>query len=482
MAIPATLLVPCLHPGTPLNPLWRFGANTCHAPLWLRDDLVSHIAQARRELGFRYMRCHDWLGSNMVAPLPGGGWDYARVLTALERVLAVGCRPFLNLCSMPTGMGRDDSNLSTYRFRSSPPADWRQWHALVAGLMRALERRFGLAELRTWYFEVWNEPDINYWTGTQAEYFRLYDLAARAVKEADPALRVGGPATARTAWIREFCQHVATPSADFGLAMPRCDFISTHAYPSDLAFLDRDQGEVRLQNSNVMGRLFAAARTTIDGILGPDMPLICGEWNSSAGPMAVNHDVCNNAAFIAKTMIDLEPVCQGSLFWDLSDIYEETGWHYQPFHGGYGLRTVNDLPKAGWHAFRLLDQHDGRRLPCSWPAGAPAGVGALASRDGGTVRILLHHCVEPDAPAAGPIAITLDGVPSGCGPLLVEEVVPGAGSAYETWQALGSPTFPTRDLLERLEAASRTRRSDAPPDRAILLAPGTIAQLTLRLP
>lgn len=475
----STLTLACDRPGTALNAIWSFGANTCHAPLWLRDDLLHHIELSRRELGFRHFRCHDWLGQNMVKPAAGGGWAFARLHQALDRVLALGCKPFFNLCSMPEGMSRDDQHLSTYRFRSSPPADWSRWYGLMRDLMASLAARYGLPELRAWHFEVWNEPDINYWTGTQAEYFKLYDLAARAVKECDPALKVGGPATARTAWIREFCQHVAAPSADFGLAMPRCDFISTHVYPSDLAFLDRDQGEVKLQHSNVMGRLFAAARSAIDGILGKEMPLICGEWNSSAGPMAANHDTCNNGAFIVKTMLDLAPICQGSLFWDLSDIYEETGWHYQPFHGGYGLITINDLPKAGWHAFRLLHEHAGEALAMRWDA-APAGVGALASREPGMLRVLLYHHSEPGStPAAA--TVRLAGLPAGCALARLEEVLPGAGSAYETWIELGRPTFATRELLERLEAASRPRRRSVDPADPLRLAPGTFCQLSIPL-
>ncbi|MEX0654638.1 MAG: hypothetical protein WD534_09095 [Phycisphaeraceae bacterium] len=462
----------------PLNPIWSFGGNTCHAPLWLRDDLNRHLAAVRETLGFRHVRAHGTLGDRMETIRDDGSFNFDKLLAGLDRLLAHGFKPFLELSHMPTALARDEKAICHYRFGSAPPRDWQQWYALMEALMEALMQRYGADELRQWYFEVWNEPDIAFWSGTQAEYFKLYDLAARAVKQADPHLRLGGPATARTNWIDEFLDHVTKPSADFGLDLPRCDFISTHAYPSDLEFLDDAQGEVILQGSDVMRELFAEVRRKVDAVLGENFPVICGEWNSSAGPLAANHDECNNAAFIAKTMVELSDLCQGSLVWNISDIYEECRFHHEPFHGGYGLLTVNDLPKAAFHAFTLLREHDGgQRLAVTLPD-APPGVGALASRQGDVVRVLLYYYQEPDAPQAPPVDLHLDGLPQRTGQLV--QVLPGQGSAYERWLEQGRPAYVNQTILSELDAASRpVVREVRVGQDPLRLEPGTIAQLSL---
>ena len=464
----------------PLNPIWSFGGNTCHAPLWLRDDLNRQLARVRDTLGFRYIRAHGPLGDGMATVRHDGTFDFTKLIAGLDRLLAHGFKPFLELSHMPEALAREDTHICHYRFGSAPPRDWRQWHALIEALMRALVDRYGLEELRLWYFEVWNEPDIAFWSGTQAEYFKLYDLAARAIKQADRQLRVGGPATARTNWIDEFLEHITRPSADFGLDMPRCDFVSTHAYPSDLEFLDEAQGEVILQSSDVMRELFAEARRKVDAALGEGFPVICGEWNSSAGPLAANHDACNNAAFVAKTMIELSDLCQGSLVWNISDIYEECRFHYEPFHGGYGLMTVNDLPKAAFHAFALLREHDGGERVTLTLEDVPPGLGALASRQGDVLRLLVHYHQEPDAPQGQPVDLHLAGLPAGEAELV--QVLPGQGSAYERWLELGRPAYLNRTIFDALERASEpaTRRF-AVGAGPLHIEPGTIAQLTLSL-
>lgn len=196
----------------PLSPIWSFGANTCHAPLWSRPDLQNHLRRTQRELGFRYVRCHGILNDDMDVVRTDSSFHFERVIAAIEALRACGLRPFLELSSMPDALASGNTHLTSYFYRSDPPKDWTRWYDLIRALVEALAAHFGREEVRTWYFEVWNEPDINFWTGTQADYFRLYDLAARAIKEVDAGFRVGGPATSKTAWIEPFLSHVLKPS------------------------------------------------------------------------------------------------------------------------------------------------------------------------------------------------------------------------------------------------------------------------------
>lgn len=440
-----------------LNHIWAFGGNTCHAPLLLRDDLLRHLEMAKRELGFKYVRCHGILSDGIGVVKEDGTHDFTKLNKVIDNLLALGLRPFMELSAMPGLYARNNKSVCHYIFRSSPPKDWNLWHTLIKSLILNLKRRYGLAELGKWYFEVWNEPDIAFWSGTRKEYFKLYDLAAKAIKEISPSLKVGGPATSKTAWIAEFADHILKPSEDYGLTAPRCDFISTHAYPSDLAFLDSAKGDVKLQNSNIMKELFGKARRVIDEKLGKDMPLICGEWNSSAGPYAFNHDECNNAAYIVKTMDELSEICRASLYWNISDIYEEGGFHFQPFHGGYGLISVNDIRKSSFNAFRFLNHLGKWRIPVEVPHN-PVGFGCILTKKDSKHIMLAYYNLEPGIKQQKTLELDVRAFPDSISKAEISSILPCHGSSYEKWIESEKPDFATGKILSELENAALPAR------------------------
>jgi xylan 1,4-beta-xylosidase len=374
-----------------------------------------------------------------------GSFNFEKLKKAFDNLLAIGLKPFMELSAMPGAFASNDKAICYYGFRTAPPKDWEEWGKLISSLIEFLLGEYGIEEISQWYFEVWNEPDISFWSGSREEYFKLYEISARSIKKIAPELRVGGPATSKTAWIDEFLEFVAVNSVP-------CDFISTHAYPSDLAFLDSAVGDVALLNSNIMKKLFSEARMKIDKKLGASIPLICGEWNSSAGPYAFNHDECNNAAYIAKTMDELSAVCAGSLYWNISDIYEEGDFHFRAFHGGYGLINVNDIKKSSFHAFRFLNELKGEKIGIDFSAKVE-GFGALATKDGDKVIVLLYYCKEPDVEQPEEIRVALNGLEA-FSEASLEEILPCSGSAYEKWMELGKPDFINKEVLLQLEAAS----------------------------
>ena len=434
-----------------LNRLWLFGGNTCHAPLWFRSDLQNHLRIIRRDLGFRHIRAHGILNDDMGAVDANGNFHFEKIIAGLRILLDLGFKPYVELSSMPGYFASGTDSITHYIFRSNPPRDWDLWRKFMHELGKALIAEFGETELSDWYFEVWNEPDISFWSGTREEYLRLYDLARSGLKAASPAFRVGGPATARCRWIREFCEHVKSPSADDPSPGIRCDFIATHAYPSDLEFWHGDRGKVECCQSEMMVLLFREVRETVDQLIGEGFEVICGEWNSSAGPFVTNHDDCNNGAFVCKIMHDLQPYCNGSLFWNSSDIYEECSFHYFPYYGGYGLLTINDIPKSAFHAFAMLAKLGENRLEARFEEAVPQGVGCIAAA-GETpenpVRALVWNYREPGA-AEEEFVFRCDRTVT-----RMTKVSPGKGSAYETYLEMGSPEFLNLSIAERLTAAS----------------------------
>lgn len=441
----------------PYKRIGEFGFNTCHAAIVPRLDLQAQIRRAHSELGMRYWRCHGTLSDDMgIVVSDGNGHpvDYAfsGLKRVLDAVLSHHVKPFLELSFMPAAFAaKPSATICYYRGITSPPREWPLWEELIRRTVTFLQETYGVEELKTWYFEVWNEPNIPFWSGTRDEYFQLYASAAHAIKAVDPHLRVGGPATARVEWVTpflEYCRASGTP----------VDFLSTHIYPSDVAFAESSHGEVQLLGTEFLTRAFRRVRGEIDAI-SPGLPFIMGEWNSSAGPLASNHDECNNAAFVSAVLAGLEDYAEGSLFWNLSDIYEECQFHFTPFHGGYGLYTVDEVPKSAARAFEFWHRLKGERAAVHVRDGeVRAGCGCFAVFDSatGTTSAILWNHLEPGQHAEA-WDVEIEAPPFSQGEL--SQILPGQGSAFETWQDMGRPATLKPEMLASLHAASVPRRT-----------------------
>ncbi|MFP4377614.1 MAG: GH39 family glycosyl hydrolase [Spirochaetales bacterium] len=447
----------------PIKPVWSFGVNTCHAVLNARADLNAHLRMAR-EIGLTYVRAHNIFSEQVGFYAERDGkatYDFTTVDTIYDNILASGMLPFVELSFCPIPLKSGETTIAAYKANTSVPNSFEAWSEVVVRLVEHCIERYGIELVSRWYFELWNEPDIAFFAGDQSAYFELYDHTAVAIKSVSERLRVGGPATARCKWIPEFLAHLEAGSPLTGGMPIPCDFISTHAYPSDVEFIEGDAGDVELKESTVMYELFSEVRTQIDASSCRDLPLFMGEWNSSAGPYAENHDEKNNGAFIVKTLVELRHVIDGSLYWNVSDIYEEAGFHYTPFHGGYGIFTVNGIPKSSYHAFAFLSHVRGSEIPTELDA--PDGCGALASYDDERrcVSVIAYHYQEPNSDVGPPwrLTLTIGNAPSATASLSTRAVNDRAGSAYELWREMGSPDYLTlsdhRALAERAEPEHR---------------------------
>jgi xylan 1,4-beta-xylosidase len=217
-------------PVTPLPHVWEHTVGSCHAPLALRADWQEHLRRCRRELGFERVRFHGLLCDDVGTHVQHGGQSIDSFFNAdriIDFLLSIEVRPFVELSFMPRALASGDQTIFSYRANVTPPADPGAWAGLVHRLASHWVDRYGIEEVRRWYFEVWNEPNLAaFWAGTQEDYFALYRATALALKSVDVGLRVGGPATAANAWLPEFldfCEREGLPA----------DFVSTHHYPND---------------------------------------------------------------------------------------------------------------------------------------------------------------------------------------------------------------------------------------------------------
>lgn len=236
-----TVRVEASSPVGSLAPVWWMVGSERPGQLLLRDDGFGHDVRAevleayRRAaaIGVTHVRAHCWLDDAFgMVDASGRLTETSALDEVLDLVLASGLRPIVELSFTPSSLATDPAaTVFTYRANVSPPADLVRYGELVAQVVRHMIERYGADEVREWAFEVWNEPNLAvFWTGDMAAYFALYDRVARAVKEVDPALRVGGPATAGSGWIAPFLDFVHETDAPL-------DFLSTHTYggmPLDL--------------------------------------------------------------------------------------------------------------------------------------------------------------------------------------------------------------------------------------------------------
>ena len=218
-------------PKTKFDHYWEKCVGACHAYTALREDYRMMLRKAKKDLGFQYVRFHGLFNDQMsvVREVEPGKYEYnfVNIDNIFDFLLSIDMKPFVELSFMPTPFASGDQTCFYYKGNVTMPKSFELWDGLIVELLKHLESRYGMEELEKWFFEVWNEPDLDFFfAGDQEDYFLLYEHTARAVKSVGANLRTGGPATANNEWIPDFVNYCEKNSVPL-------DFISTHHYPSD---------------------------------------------------------------------------------------------------------------------------------------------------------------------------------------------------------------------------------------------------------
>ena len=232
--------------GTPFPHFWEKSFGSGRAILALRDAYRTDLRLVKHATDFQYVRFHgifdDEVGVYDEDEKGNPVFNFTYVDQIYDGLLAAGVRPIVELSFMPKKLAASPV-LHPFWYKPSPsaPRDWKRWEQLVSAFTRHLVERYGINEVARWYFEVWNEPNIDFWAGEpkQETYWQLYDASARAIKAASTRLRVGGPSTAQAQWVPEFIRHAveAHVPVDF---FPRTSMAAIHAKAS-LAKLARSR-------------------------------------------------------------------------------------------------------------------------------------------------------------------------------------------------------------------------------------------------
>jgi xylan 1,4-beta-xylosidase len=340
-------------PTTPFPHFWEKMFGSGRANLTLRDSYRRDLDWVRDITGFEYVRFHAiFQDENGVYDQDAQGnpvYNFSYVDQIYDGLLAHHVRPFVELSFMPKKLAANPIlHPFWYKPSPSPPADYGKWDALITAFTRHLVDRYGVDEVSKWYFEVWNEPNIDFWAGEpkQTTYWELYDHTARAVKAVNSRLRVGGPSTAQAAWADAFIQHVTANHVP-------ADFVSTHVYANDTA-PDVFGTTENIPRDQMVCRAVKKVHDQIKASALPDLPLIWSEYNASYK----NEPEITDSVFMAPWLADTIRQCDGLVdvmsYWTFSDVFEEQGVVKQPFYGGFGLVAAGGLPKPAFNAFKAL--------------------------------------------------------------------------------------------------------------------------------
>lgn len=427
----------------------------------IRPDSQAQLKTAVDELGFRYLRFHaifhDVLGT--VKVVDGKTvYDWTKIDELYDDLLAKGIKPFVELGFTPQAMATSPQTIFYWKGDTSHPVP-SAWRDLVDAFARHLESRYGAKEVRSWFFEVWNEPNLSgfFEGGDQKGYFELYDLTARTLKGVDPELRVGGPSTAGAAWIPEFLAHAKQSGTPV-------DFVTTHTYGVESGFLDENgQGDTKLSPSPdaVVGDV-RRVRQQIAASPFPKLPLYFSEWSTSYSPRDSVHDSYISAPYILTKLKASQGLVQAMSYWTYSDLFEEPGPQRAPFEGGFGLMNPQGIRKPAWFAYKYLHALQGRDVPT-------ADSQTYAATDGRRAEVLVWDWQLPVQKVSNRSFFTkvLPATPAAPARLRFEHLAPGpyrlevrrtgfhANDAYSTYLEMGSPKSLTPDELEKLQALTR---------------------------
>lgn len=377
--------------GNPLSTVFRVSVGGDRAFIYERPTVQRDLKFVVDQCGFQYIRFHGLLDDEMkvVTAEPDGSvayhWD--NIDKVYDLLLKSGIKPFVELGFMPTPLASGAYRVFFYKGNTTPPKSYEAWGKFVTALVQHLTSRYGPDQVKSWYFEVWNEPNLKmFWHGDRAGYFHLYDVTSRAIKGVNPDYRVGGPATAGIglAWVPEFlaaCHQNQSP----------VDFVTTHLYGVTTGFLD-EHGNAQLVLDPHPGAIIDALPNLLNAIHDsptPTLPLFITEWSASYSARDPVHDSYLSAPYILSRLKLVPAGVAGMSYWTFSDQFEENGPVPSPFHGGFGLLNAQGLRKPAFYAYKFLNTLAPDELVCDDPD-------AIATRtSAGGVKVLFWNYTPP---------------------------------------------------------------------------------------
>jgi len=427
---------------TPFPHFWEQMFGSGRAILSLRESYRDDLRAVKAVTDFRYVRfhaiLHDEVGVYDEDEHGNPVYNFSYVDQIYDGLLHDGVRPVVEISFMPKKLAANPDALHAFWYKQnvSPPKSWERWDDLMSHFAQHLVARYGIDEVAQWYFEVWNEPNIDFWGGVPRKktYFELYDHTAHDLKSVNARFRVGGPATAAAAWVDDFLKHTAEKHIPV-------DFVSTHGYADDTVE-DLFGTEENIPMDDRVCRAGAKVKQQIQASPIPKLPLFWTEWNVPG--MMNSRDTIYVGPALANTIRECDGIVDMLSFWTFSDVFEEGGPIPQPFEGHFGLRAKGGINKPSYYSYALLHQLGQERLP------NPSDSVIVSKTSKGSLVIAAWNLVDPDQHgSARTMQFTFRGVPAAAH-VSIQSVDKDHGNVLKRYAAMGSPQYPTPAQVEQL--------------------------------
>jgi len=445
-AAPEILVIDTKAPSHPFPHFWEQMFGSGRAILSLREDYRVDLRAVKQITDFNYIRFHgifnDEAGIYSEDSQGRAVYNFSYIDHIYDGLLANSVRPFVEISFMPNQLAASHTlQAFWYHPNVAPPKDWKRWDDLVTAFTQHLIERYGIDEVAQWYFEVWNEPNLDFWAGQPKReiYWELYDQTAGAIKQVNTRLRVGGPATAQAAWVDAFIKHCADKHIPL-------DYVSTHVYANDIA-QDVFGTQENISRDRMVCRAVEKVHSQIKSSSMPNLPLIWSEFNASYK----NEPDVTDATYMGPWMADTIRQCDGTVdimsYWSFSDVFEEQGVVKTPFYGGYGLIAEDDIPKPAFNAFKMLHKLGDERIQLD------SDSAILTRRKDGTLVLAVWNYAPPER-SGSPKTITLRLKDMKAKHALVSRLDAEHGDVHPTYEKMGSPRYPTQKQIQELRHAA----------------------------
>lgn len=432
----------------------------------LMADFRRQLTEMQKEIGFQYVRFHGLFHDDMAVYSEKDGspvlW-FGYVDSLFDFLLENNLKPFVELGFMPSQIASKKDTVFWWHANGCPPTDYEKWNFLIKETVKHFIERYGYDEVRTWYFEVWNEPNLSsFWSGSKEEYFRLYDETVNTMKNLNSNLRVGGPSVSGADFREdltffkdfiEFCRRKKLP----------VDFFTAHPYPTYWPLDTSGNEQMGYMSKDKCSEFLNNIRKIVNESVYSDAEIHLTEWNSSPSPRDYVHDMPFEAPFILYNISQNFGKVDSLAYWAFTDIFEENGPGEQPFHGGFGLINAQGIKKPSYWAYWMLSRLGREILEIAYDH--------IIAKDNGSYQVIIwNYCYYTNDFAKGDRSrLTLldrDGVFNESNrrikfslPItgeyeMTEYILDKDTSAFHNWLAEGAPQYPSKEETEKLKARS----------------------------
>ncbi|SHM99200.1 GH39 family glycosyl hydrolase [Gracilibacillus kekensis] len=431
---------------------WKKCIGTGRLGLALQKDYLDHLKTVQKEIGFSYIRGHGLLHDDIgiyreieVDGVKRPFYNFTYIDRIFDSFLDLGLKPFIEIGFMPKLLASDQQTIFAWEGNVTPPNDYQKWRDLIKAITQHFIERYGVKEVLTWPFEIWNEPNlVNFWKDADKEaYFKLYKMTAEAIKSVHPEIEVGGPAICGGSdhWITDFLSFCKTENVPV-------DFVSRHAYTSkpphkvtpDYYYQELEEPEKMLQE-------FENVRQMINDSDYPDLPFHITEYNTSYSPINPVHDTTLNAAYLAKILSEGGEHVDSFSYWTFSDVFEELDVPKAQFHGGFGLMGLNHIRKPTYHLFAFFNRLGAKLLY------RDDQLIVTEKENGDIVAIVWNLVMNKGEKHDRSLSVQLP-VSNGLYFTSTQSISEKHANPWRVWKEQGRPRFPSKAQVDTLKQSA----------------------------